>query len=177
MQKNHWSYTENSSLNLEGFLWTDWTDFSEDLCEGLVVNIYKEQAWLFLHRGSLSAGISPTLNLVSRICLMCLDHLFSWVYLSFGHSYLNKRSLSEPRTSWIIECRSFSEGPAETEDGEIRRRRKLREREIRGRVSDITMGCNMCVVKRPEEQYRIMFQVGNRSKLCFLDLVLKGNIT
>uniref|UniRef100_A0A674MEQ3 PDZ domain containing 4 n=1 Tax=Takifugu rubripes TaxID=31033 RepID=A0A674MEQ3_TAKRU len=22
------------------------------------------------------------------------------------------------------------------------------------------MGCNMCVVKRPEEQYRIMFQVG-----------------
>ncbi len=27
------------------------------------------------------------------------------------------------------------------------------------------MGCNMCVVKRPEEQYRIMFQVGHQGGL------------
>lgn len=30
-------------------------------------------------------------------------------------------------------------------------------------VSQVTMGCNMCVVQKPEEQYRVMFQVSNAS--------------
>lgn len=30
-------------------------------------------------------------------------------------------------------------------------------------VSKVTMGCNMCVVQKPEEQYRVMFQVSNAS--------------
>ena len=34
--------------------------------------------------------------------------------------------------------------------------------EVRGWSPDVAMGCNMCVVKRPEEQYRILFQVGRR---------------
>lgn len=35
------------------------------------------------------------------------------------------------------------------------------KRTCQDEVSDAIMGCNMCVVKRPEEQYRIMFQVRN----------------
>ena len=41
-------------------------------------------------------------------------------------------------------------------------RRRRRRRESRERESGVIMGCNMCVVKRPEEQYRIMFQVRNQ---------------
>lgn len=31
------------------------------------------------------------------------------------------------------------------------------------KVSKVTMGCNMCVVQKPEEQYRVMFQVSSLS--------------
>ncbi|TWW56063.1 hypothetical protein D4764_08G0000500 [Takifugu flavidus] len=32
------------------------------------------------------------------------------------------------------------------------------------------MGCNMCVVKRPEEQYRIMFQTGDG---CSAEIIIR----
>lgn len=32
-------------------------------------------------------------------------------------------------------------------------------------LSKVTMGCNMCVVQKPEEQYRVMFQVSTQSTL------------
>ncbi|KAI7797384.1 PDZ domain-containing protein 4 [Triplophysa rosa] len=39
------------------------------------------------------------------------------------------------------------------------------------------MGCNMCVVNRPEEQYRIMFQKGNTMRPIDAEVKLKGRRT
>ncbi|KAG9270706.1 PDZ domain-containing protein 4-like [Astyanax mexicanus] len=39
------------------------------------------------------------------------------------------------------------------------------------------MGCNMCVVNRPEEQYRIMFQKGNTMRPIDAEIKLKGRRT
>ncbi|XP_051964568.1 PDZ domain-containing protein 4-like [Xyrauchen texanus] len=39
------------------------------------------------------------------------------------------------------------------------------------------MGCNMCVVNRPEEQYRIMFQKGNTMRPIHAEVKLKGRRT
>ncbi|XP_062855005.1 PDZ domain-containing protein 4 [Trichomycterus rosablanca] len=39
------------------------------------------------------------------------------------------------------------------------------------------MGCNMCVVNRPEEQYRIMFQKGNLMRPIDAEIKLKGRRT
>ncbi len=39
-------------------------------------------------------------------------------------------------------------------------------------VSKVTMGCNMCVVQKPEEQYRVMFQVSALSPRSSLFLCL-----
>ncbi|XP_026108757.1 PDZ domain-containing protein 4-like [Carassius auratus] len=39
------------------------------------------------------------------------------------------------------------------------------------------MGCNMCVVNRPEEQYRIMFQKGNNLRPIDAEVKLKGRRT
>lgn len=39
-------------------------------------------------------------------------------------------------------------------------------------VSKVTMGCNMCVVQKPEEQYRVMFQVSALSPLSRFHLFL-----
>lgn len=45
--------------------------------------------------------------------------------------------------------------------------------EVNLQQTDAIMGCNMCVVKRPEEQYRIMFQVRSPAATVRTELTLQ----